>query len=339
MDLKLVNYSLMKDDRSTNDVPIITRLKTYDADELAGFASAQGWNEKYIQLKKGVFGMEMNIVEIGDFQFIEQFSSVPILYRGSSPTATFALTIAVLNIGETLYGGNIVSEDCCLTGNFNGYLDLRTSNPNRLLIITAPIERILARAEQLQRPITKEQLLSPGIMTPNPKALQQLSAYVRELLVLAKKDPYRLTDSSKNPLMSYFIIEDLLPLLLDVLTSQVNFVPEKESSRQKLVKRAEAFMRDRLADPITLTDLCQELNMSQRSLYYAFQECFGLPPMEYLKILRLHGVRQALKSSTSPASKVTKIAGNYGFWHMGQFSQDYKKMFGESPSTTLRKTF
>jgi AraC family ethanolamine operon transcriptional activator len=27
----------------------------------------------------------------------------------------------------------------------------------------------------------------------------------------------------------------------------------------------------------------------------------------------------------------------FGFWHAGRFSQDYKALFGESPSETLKK--
>ena len=120
-------------------------------------------------------------------------------------------------------------------------------------------------------------------------------------------------------------------------TSESNFLSKKESRQLKLVKRADSFMRDRIAAPITLSDLCQELKTSPRSLYYAFSEYLGLPPMQYLKILRLQGVHRALKSAEPQTSKVTDIAGRYGFWHMGQFSTDYRILFGESPSTTLKK--
>ena len=325
----------MQDDSFSRDIPIIAQLKTNDADELSEFL--HGWNQDYIQLRKGNFGMEVTTIEIGSFQFIDQFSSVSILYRGSSPSATFALGIPAFNLGEILYGGNIVSENSCITGNFDGYLDVRASSQVRFFVVVAPIQQILAIAVQMQRPLRREQLLSPGIILPNTKAMKQLSDYVAELMLLAKKYPERLMYDSQGNSMAHIILEDFLPLLVDVLTADPNFIPEKKSRRRKLVKRAEIIMRDRINIPITLTDLCQELETSKRSLYYAFEESFGLPPMQYLKILRLHGVRRALKSADPRTSKVTKIAGLYGFWHMGQFSTDYKIMFGESPSTTLKK--
>ena len=139
----------MPDDLLINLVPIITYFKASDCDELAEFFP--GWDEEYIQLQKGVFEMELNLIQIGSFQFIEQFSKVPILYRGNTPQATFALAIPVLNRGKSLYGGNILQKDCCVIGSETGYLDLKTSDRSRLIIITAPIEQTLVQAEQMQR--------------------------------------------------------------------------------------------------------------------------------------------------------------------------------------------
>lgn len=322
---------------SSNIVPIISQLKTKDVDELAEFAS--GWDQDFVQLKRGTFEMEINIIQIGDFQFIEQSVNGSILIRGNSPAKTCVLAIPVLKKGETLHGGNIFSENCYLRGNHTGYLDTTIGDQLNVVAISAPIEQILERAEQIQWSVTEKQLLPVGIIVPNPLALQQLSSYIEELLRLAKNCPDKLTDNSQNSSITHLIIEDCLPLLLDVLSSPSEFIPVKKSSRQKLVKPAEELMRDRLPAPITLSELCQGLNKSQRSLYRVFQECFGLPPMEYLKILRLHGVRRALKSADYQTSTVTDLALDWGFWHMGQFSRDYRNMFGESPVNVLRRDY
>lgn len=321
----------------SNIFPIISHLKTQDVDELAELAS--GWDQDFVQLKRGTFGFEINVIQIGDFQFIEQFTHGSILIRGQSPAKTLVLAIPVLNKGETLYGGNVVSENCYLRGNYSGYLDTKTSDQLKVVAISAPIEQILEKAEQMQWSVTEKQLLSLGLIVPNPLALQELSSYIEELLRLGKNHPDKLTDNSRNRSITHLIIEDCLPLLLDVLSSPPEFIPDKKLRQQKLIKRAEEFMNDHLPHPITLSELCQGLNKSQRSIYRLFQECVGLPPMEYLKILRLHGVRRALKSADSRTSKVTDIALDWGFWHMGQFSRDYRNMFGESPSNVLKRDY
>jgi AraC family ethanolamine operon transcriptional activator len=73
------------------------------------------------------------------------------------------------------------------------------------------------------------------------------------------------------------------------------------------------------------------------ALRYGFQECFGPGPATYLKIQRLNGVRRQLKASAGKGITVSAIALQWGFWQMGQFAKDYKKMFGECPSATLRE--
>ncbi len=67
---------------------------------------------------------------------------------------------------------------------------------------------------------------------------------------------------------------------------------------------------------------------------YAFKEYFGVTPKEYLQTVRLHGVRRELQAYDGEAV-IADIANNWGFWHMGQFAADYRRMFGELPSATL----
>jgi AraC family ethanolamine operon transcriptional activator len=34
---------------------------------------------------------------------------------------------------------------------------------------------------------------------------------------------------------------------------------------------------------------------------------------------------------------VRDVAADWGFWHFSQFSSDYRKLFGQSPSESLRQ--
>jgi len=86
---------------------------------------------------------------------------------------------------------------------------------------------------------------------------------------------------------------------------------------------------------VTVGDLCRETGASERTLQYAFQDYFGTSPKAYLKAVRLHDVRKSLRESDAASTRVADIANYWGFWHMGQFARDYRKMFGELPSQTL----
>jgi AraC family ethanolamine operon transcriptional activator len=59
-----------------------------------------------------------------------------------------------------------------------------------------------------------------------------------------------------------------------------------------------------------------------------------MPPGHYTKVLRLNGARNDL---CREPMKVSDAANNRGFWHLGQFANDYEGLFGELPSDTLRR--
>ena len=90
-------------------------------------------------------------------------------------------------------------------------------------------------------------------------------------------------------------------------------------------------------DPITVSDLCKIIGVSERTLQYAFLEQFGISPKTYLQARRLNAVRKELRIADPSSLNVNEVAHRWGFWHMGQFAADYKNLFGELPSETLQK--
>ena len=85
----------------------------------------------------------------------------------------------------------------------------------------------------------------------------------------------------------------------------------------------------------SVSDLCEATNTSERTLQYAFRKILGMTPIEYLIRLKLHRARQDLQKADAESTTVSRIAVNWGFWHLGEFSIAYRKCFDEMPSQTL----
>ncbi|PZU59129.1 MAG: AraC family transcriptional regulator [Sphingobium sp.] len=98
------------------------------------------------------------------------------------------------------------------------------------------------------------------------------------------------------------------------------------------IRRAEAYMRLRLSDPMTLPELTGAVQTTARTLSGNFQRFRGVSPMARFRDMRLDAVHEALKSGT--AESVTEAATDFGFFHLGRFSSAYKRRFGESPKQT-----
>lgn len=110
---------------------------------------------------------------------------------------------------------------------------------------------------------------------------------------------------------------------------------EPKTPAADAVRRAEAYLDAHAHQPITMTELAAETGMSARALQAGFKARRGITPMAFLRERRLELARKRLMLSV-PDTSVTDVALECGFRHLGRFSREYFKRFGESPSDTLR---
>ncbi len=103
-----------------------------------------------------------------------------------------------------------------------------------------------------------------------------------------------------------------------------------------VVKRAIDLMHAHPETPWTTTELARASGASVRALQRAFERSGQRSPMMYLRRLRLHRVHAELAASSPDSVTVTMIAGRWGFMHLGRFAGQYRQLFGETPSQTLR---
>lgn len=106
--------------------------------------------------------------------------------------------------------------------------------------------------------------------------------------------------------------------------------------RASVVRRAQEALRAVANEPPSIPLLCEALGVNERTLFYAFQEYLGMSPKRYLKIHRLTQVRHALLVS-GPDANVGDVAACFGFFEPGRFAGEYRALFGELPSETLRR--
>lgn len=104
----------------------------------------------------------------------------------------------------------------------------------------------------------------------------------------------------------------------------------------RAVRLAEDYMNAHLAEPITLGTLARETGVSERALQMAFRAARDRSPMAVLRDLRLERSWQEL-SHAEPGTNVTDVAMQLGFYHLGRFSEHFRRKFGCTPSETLRK--
>ena len=101
------------------------------------------------------------------------------------------------------------------------------------------------------------------------------------------------------------------------------------------VRRAVEAMRNDPAQPFTPTGLARLAGAPTRTLNDGFRRHLDTTPMAYLRLVRLQHAHAELRVA-EPGATVAEIAHRWGFGHVSRFAQAYRRVYGRSPSTTLR---
>lgn len=160
---------------------------------------------------------------------------------------------------------------------------------------------------------------------------------LRTLLQMAVELLKRGKDTVTEYRLRLSVQNEILFLLLDIYQggSGTYLVPKKH--RMCSMERLLQHVQTHTHEPITVADLCSVGQISERSLRNIFNRELGMSPKCFLRGRRLNEAHRKLWSADSSNTLVTEIANQIGFWHMGQFAADYKKVFGELPSQTLQR--
>lgn len=128
-----------------------------------------------------------------------------------------------------------------------------------------------------------------------------------------------------------------------IVASKLLALPGGNLSRDALVgscpsfERLVEFIERNLKQDIGLEQLAELAHLSLRSLYALFDKHAGTTPKHFIRQRKLERIRARLSDPQAPVRNVTEIALDYGFLHLGRFSESYKSAFGELPSDTLRR--
>lgn len=96
------------------------------------------------------------------------------------------------------------------------------------------------------------------------------------------------------------------------------------------------YIEENLKRDISVEELARYANMSLRSLYLVFEKNAKATPKDFIRQKKLEQVYAALINPASTLTNVTAAALEYGFTHLGRFSEFYKTTFGLLPSESLK---
>lgn len=113
---------------------------------------------------------------------------------------------------------------------------------------------------------------------------------------------------------------------------------QADQSQPLYLRNVKKFMLEHAHENISMDHLVHIAGVSKTKLHEQFQHYYGASPIAFLKKYRLQQIHKALIHPQNHAISISQLAYDWGFTHLGRFSQEYKEEFGEKPSETKLKS-
>jgi AraC family ethanolamine operon transcriptional activator len=329
----ILNKSFDSGKDSFNQHPYIINICCNDVDHLS--ESMKGWGVTLTQLNQGRFRGDLTLIGQGDLQIYKFQLQPAVQVIGNKLSDCWIFSVPLHSWAQPIYSHGMVLPSDCIFG-FDDQREVRLITSVQefhlgcIAVSKALFQTYAARTGCYE---LDEAFMQRNVIVPAWNRFTPLVCYLQQLFLANQQQPEFVHHSLNTRLLE----RDLLPLLVNALHLREDAGLPRPYPRADIVDAAQTFMETNLQRPLTLDDICQAVHASRRSVQYGFQEMFGIGPMVFLKILRLHAIRRILLNAESKNLKVTEVARTWGFWSLGHFSRDYKNLFGESPSQTLAK--
>lgn len=270
--------------------------------------------------------------------------------------------LSKLGIGAMAYGAEVAIEGIedenmlLLMHPLKGAAEIGTrqqniqSNSSRASVVdTHDLTRMRWSADCMQRVVQiSNEVLDHHAMMMMGRPLSQKLRFAQEMPTGATADWWHYASLLSMELASagegsgQAVLDSLETLLiLKLLESHPNnysehLKPQPCKIAPHHVRKVEQYIIAHADQPITLEQLVEVGGVSARALFDGFRRFRGTSPMAYLKSVRLERAREDLLDA-GPDTSVTAVACRWGFYQFGRFAAQYKQMFGELPSETLRR--
>ena len=303
-----------------------------DANVLAN--SLSEWQQEYLQISPGQFAGSVTEISVGVVQIFREVMNQAVDQHGQTLPGKFALGIPIALRGHGYWCGK---ELDCIDSVFflRPDSELKFKTPGYSDIYGASVDVEAFRKYSLDDEFDDKSViaLTKEVSALAPEKCAAFRQGFDNFFRAVEDNPSILESASAKKQLTFDIMQLLLGMTADLPVSKKSHA--EQFIHRHVVDSARNYILSRKSEALTVTDLCEGLRTSHRSLHYAFNKVLGISPVTYLRYIRLNGVRAELVSSDKP-TLISEVAANWGFWHMGMFSVYYKHLFGERPSETLK---
>ncbi len=180
----------------------------------------------------------------------------------------------------------------------------------------------------------RELTLHPQLLWRTPAA-----ASFRGYLEFITRDLVRGGSLFNSPLIATEVQNTIFSMLLSA--SDNNYLPLEtqleEACLPAYVRQARDYIEANLDRQVSLADITDAAGVHVTTLLKGFKQHYEISPIAYLKQKRLEAAYRTLLAAEPLTISVAQVATQWRFFHLSRFARDYRQLFGELPSETLKR--
>ena len=307
---------------------IVGRLEGYDIEEYNQIVNP--WDVILRQTSPGQFHGRMEYLQVNGIIVYREHWSQSVLATGATPPGYFMFANTLLPEKRTDWCGQVVGHSSLAYGHPGCETHFATPKASRHVVILIPdhLMRSYFGKEAIEAVLANQCHHLDGIR----QGASTLIPGVNRMIDSYQKRPELLSDVQECQAIESQLLAEVAKI----------FPPDTGKAHRPGPKpRREAFRRavelgDDLKYKITVPEFAALTGVSQRTLELAFKEAVGITPRKYLRWRRMQTAHHNLLAQGPLSTRVTDVAAHWGFTELGRFAVEYKRLFGESPSQTLR---
>jgi len=266
-------------------------------------------------------------ISVGDYRF-------PACIRGRIPHGQVFIGLYNYLAGEVRENYRLVSPDSLLLyapGLERHCTSLGCMGWNMLML---PVRRLQQTATALYGAELEWPRQGIRHLDLHPVLAERLRQQLRGLLGLGK----HLASPPDEGLTESLASEGLIRLLVQAIVSGARStrpVAMLTAGQRHALATMEACLRRWQASPADELRVSSITDTSQRMLEMATRDAYCVTPHYWIKVAKMNMVYRDLLSRN--CTSVTSACQRWGICHMGRFAAEYRELFGESPSETLKR--
>jgi AraC family ethanolamine operon transcriptional activator len=302
---------------------VLRATRAHDADEHAQNLSQ--WDQRYDQLSAGAFEGCVTELWLPHSQVFVERANRQLRQTCAAWCESIWFGIPAAEDGQMSMGSKRLAADAVCIRDGGAEFDLMTAPDFDLYGIVVNRAAFSEYVELTARQDLERLLRQRDVINLAPMHKASLCAALATLLSDARQ-----AEEDQPQALQQRIFELMLRVLQQ---GQGIGAPVKRSqlSRSQTVERIREYLLQNPAEPPSIPDLCERLHISRRALQNCVEEITGLPPLTFMRHIRLNAVRRELCHG-SAGQPISSIAYAWGFSHLSQFARDYRQLFGELPS-------